>query len=307
MNTEHEILSRLSTVAKRRLSRAILRSVAHGLLYGSAIALVIGVVRLAVVGLSLHWAFSPEVSKWLLHWGPWTGLSAAALLGGALIGASLTMRRKPSPRAALAAAATDVDRHYGLHDRTISALRFLEKTDPSPLEEAQIADCTAHVAQLDPRAVVPGGLPKSIFGALALSALTAATIVTSLGEEPPKGRPGEPLPGMASPGEPPNDKPSPQRAATDAPFAAALEWQAALPGEVMVGRLGSSAGATLEEIVSTVDQAAEATPADAAPKRTPTGIVLQYGPLSLERRQMVRRYFESIRSDAAPAPAPAAP
>ncbi len=166
MNTEHEIVTRLTAVAKRRSGRAVLQSVARGLLYGSAIALAVGVVRLAMVGLPLDWIFSPEVSEWLLHWAPWTGLAAAALLGGTLTGGWLAIRLKPSPGGALAAAATDVDRHYRLHDRTITALRFLEKADPSPLEEVQIADCTARLTELDPRAVIPGGLPKSIFGAL---------------------------------------------------------------------------------------------------------------------------------------------
>ena len=152
-NTEHEILARLTTVCSAERRRAVLGATGRGLLGGSAIAVALGLVNLALGAAPLFSTLLPDASSWLVRWALLPGAAVVALLAGPSIAAWRAARRRPDRHAAAAA----VDRHYGLDDRTRTALVFLEKTDRKPLEQMQIADCAERLAGIDPRAV-GGGL-----------------------------------------------------------------------------------------------------------------------------------------------------
>lgn len=310
-DTQHEIITRLTLVCKRQRSRAVLQGVGRGLLYGSAIALAIGLLSLALAMWPFPPAVLPDAAKWLFHWALLTGLAVTALVVGPLIGVWHAVRHEPEMHAAAAL----VDRHYRLQDRTITALGFLEKADRRPLEEMQIADCTERLSRLDPRAVVRLGLPRPLPAALVLSALAVAAIVAPAGVRPPKGPPVEPAPEATAADEPTVEEPSPLAAATAARSAAEIEWQVAPLGEVIESRSSLPADATLEEIASdtgrpaTGSRAGDSAGAGDAEGKRPTEIVLEGELLPLEHRRTIRRYFESIRPQEheLPGQPPAAP
>ena len=74
-------------------------------------------------------------------------------------------------------AAAAVDEHYGLKDRTLSALDFVSHDRATPIHELQVADAEAHLAKADPRKVVPFRVPKVLPYALAACALALALLV----------------------------------------------------------------------------------------------------------------------------------
>lgn len=272
-----------------------MQSVACGLLYGSAIALALGLLSLALAMWPAQ-LLLPAALKWLFHWVLLTGLAVTTLVVGPLIGLWHAIHREPD----LHAAAALVDRSCRLQDRTVTALGFLEKAERRTLEDLQIADCTEHLSRLDPRAVVHIGLPRRLTAALVLSALAVAAIVAPAGVGPPKQPPGEPVPEATATDEPPVEKPAPLPSATTARSAAKVEWHVAPLGEVVESRSSLLAGDTLEEITSEKGRpaaggrAGDSAGADDAQGKRPTEIVLEVEFVPLEHRRTVRRYFQSI-------------
>jgi len=275
----------------------VLEAAGRGLLCGSAIALALGLVSLALARWPLHLTVLSGLSQGFLHWTVLSGLAAAALLIGPCVGAWFAVRREPDWLAAAAA----VDRRYQLHDRTVTAITFLEKAERTPLEELEIADCMERLAQADPRSVVHVGLPRPMPAALLLSVLAVAAIVGPVAVEPSAGTPGEPPAEAATVAKPAEDKLPPDAAAMAARFAAEIKWQAAPSAEVVVNRSNLLVGATLEEVISGADEAAmhgrtdgSGRAGDSERAKQPE-IVLEGELLPWEHRRTIRRYFESIR------------
>ncbi|HUT90785.1 MAG TPA: hypothetical protein VMY37_14875 [Thermoguttaceae bacterium] len=306
--TEHEIFARLTPVCSAQRRRAVLQATGRGLLGGSAIAVALGLVNLALGTAPLFATVLPDASWWLVRWGLLPGVAVVALLAGPSIAAWRAARRKPDRHAAAAA----VDRHYGLDDRTRTALAFLEKIDRKPLEEMQIADCAERLAGLDPRAVVPGGLPKPWGAALALSLLAVAAIAGPLAIRPPTcpavaaqgtetGAQGAKAAGAPATG--PTDERPAAGAPPSAPLAAEIKWRVAPSAEVVVTRANLLDGVPLEEAIfdedrpGAPDRSVAPGDADKVKPGGPTQIVLEGELVPWRHRLTVRRYFRSLRPD----------
>ena len=145
------IYSALNPVRVRQQRLFALRCAAVGLLGAGLLGAAIGAVRL-VFGFDV-----PSSALGLLAVGPAVGL----LFG--------FVARRSWHQAAVA-----VDTHYGLKDRTVTALAFATTTTPSAFQDLQFADATAHLTTLDPKAVVPLKAPRSLPAGLA--ALAAAVL-----------------------------------------------------------------------------------------------------------------------------------
>jgi len=161
---------------------------------------------------------------------------------GVLIGAWRGGRRTPQWLASAA-----VDAHYHLKDRTVTALRFLEKSPRTPLEEMQIADATRRLVQVDPRAVVPRGFPKLLvpaFGLFAAVWLLAWPIRLESPESPVERKPPERAPGPSAADTEPFDEAGARE------LRAQIKWRQAPPATVVTGRTHLRARETLEEVVS---------------------------------------------------------
>ena len=292
---EHEIVSRLTPVRTRQQKLALLRCVGRGLWFGSAAAIVLGLLNLGLLNGPL--TTLPELLNWPVHWAVLPGLALAVLVVGPSVAAWLGRPRDSGWQAAAAA----IDRHYHLQDRTVTALRFLDKPNPRPLEEMQIADCAQHLVQVDPRAVVQVGLPSPMPGALVLLALAVAAIVLPVVLGPSAASSVESAPETAA--QPPQAEPSPgaDTAATGRSDVE-INWRVAPPGEILVNRTNLLTRATLKQVVSGTGQGTagkEAGEADrhAAAKQIRKGseTVLEGELLPLEHRRTIRLYFESIR------------
>ena len=77
---------------------------------------------------------------------------AGGLVGGAIIGTALKQSWKE--------AAAAVDRHYGLKDRTTTALEFANQTTPSGFQQLQLNDAREHLQRINAAAVVPYRVSK---------------------------------------------------------------------------------------------------------------------------------------------------
>lgn len=108
-------------------------------------------LRCAVVGLiggavatAVAWGVGQVVNvSWLVG----AGLLAAGPVVGLLVGFAL--------RRSWHAAAVAVDGHYGLKDRTVTALAFAEQPQPSELQSLQISEAMSHLSAVEPTAVAP--------------------------------------------------------------------------------------------------------------------------------------------------------
>jgi tetratricopeptide (TPR) repeat protein len=147
------ILTKLEPVRRRQLGLEVLRLAAIGLLAGSLVGIVLGLLR---------WqGLDPRNAA------VWAGV---VLLAGPVLGALVGVARGRSSRVAAAA----VDSHYNLKDRAVSAVNFLGRGLSTPVHELQLADAEQHLAGLDPRRVVPFRLPAAM-------PLAAAALVLALG------------------------------------------------------------------------------------------------------------------------------
>src|SRR5688500_9309877 len=133
------IYAALKPVRARQQRLFALRCAAAGLVAGGVGAAAVGVARLAL-GLEL----TPWIGAAVLAAGPTLGL----LVGFAL-------------RRSWHGAAEAVDSHYGLKDRTVTALAFANQQTPTDLHTLQLADAAAHLGSIQPKAVVPATAPKA--------------------------------------------------------------------------------------------------------------------------------------------------
>jgi hypothetical protein len=146
------ILERLEPVSRRQLRLEVLRWAVLGLLAGSVASVCLGLLRwqgAAVAG----WGF-------------------VVLLAGPAIGAIVALVLGRSAKIAASAA----DEHYGLKDRTVSAVDFLSRDRHSPLHELQLADAEEHLQALDPRRIAPLRMPAAAPYAAAALILALAVL-----------------------------------------------------------------------------------------------------------------------------------
>ncbi len=156
-----ELRSRLQPVQRRQVLQSITTWVITGLLCGAAVGLGFALTRLA------------------MSWSDGGWMAGLALVAGPVL-ASLAAVVWLVPRPNWIAAAQAVDRHYGLKDRTESALDFARRTIPADKQafaELQLADAMQHLNNVDPEAVAPLKAPRLLSGALMA---TAAAVVFAL-------------------------------------------------------------------------------------------------------------------------------
>jgi hypothetical protein len=143
-----------------------------GLLAGSIAGIVLGLTRWTA-----GWPASPAAALIVLAAGP---------AAGVLVG--LLWRRSWHDAAAA------VDAHYGLKDRTTTALAFLTKSDTTTLQELEIHDAQEHLTSVQPRKVVPFRVPRPLPYAAGLLAAAIVLIVWPLTLTRVQAEPSEPLP-----------------------------------------------------------------------------------------------------------------
>ena len=156
-----ELRSKLQPVQRRQLFQSMSSWVITGLLCGAAIGMGCALARLAV------------------HWLDGSWMTALALIAGPIV-AGLAAVIWLMPRPNWIEAARAVDRHYGLKDRTESALDFAGRKIPADKQafaDLQLADAMQHLAQVQPEVVAPMKAPRLLTGALVAS---AAAIVFAL-------------------------------------------------------------------------------------------------------------------------------
>ncbi len=132
----HESMYRLLAPVRRRQQVSFaLRLLVYGLLIGSLGGLLLGLLG------------------WRMGWPAATWLSVALGLGPvlALLSALAGLVWQRSWRGAAVA----VDTHYGLKDRSATALDFLARPDAGAMHRLQIADAVEHLRSIDPCQVVP--------------------------------------------------------------------------------------------------------------------------------------------------------
>lgn len=152
---QESVLNVLALVGRRQRAAFALRSMAYGLLAGSLLGVAFGVVR---------WRWGVALPLWLIA-------SSGPLV--ALLAVLLELLR----RGGLHDAAAAVDRHYQFKDRSATALEFLGKASPTPLQSLQIADAAQHLQRVDPRDVAPLKRPRSLWYALGSWALAVGVAV----------------------------------------------------------------------------------------------------------------------------------
>jgi hypothetical protein len=151
------ILGTLKPVRRRQQSLLMIRWGAVGLLVSSLIGLALGLIQWRFPGLK----FSTL----------WVG---SVLAAGPLAGVLIALIRDESWHRAAEA----VDTEYRLKDRTLTALDFETNRYTTPVHELQLADAEAHLAQVDPRRVVPFRVPRVV--PYALGTLSAAVLLLGL-------------------------------------------------------------------------------------------------------------------------------
>jgi hypothetical protein len=159
---ERAIYARLAQVRRRQRRLFVERLASAGLLFGSALGLILG------------------FGRWLGEWPITPGEAVLVFLAGPAIGAMLGLVWPLRWHAAAAA----VDSHYRLKDRIVTALAFLSKPEKTPLDELQVRDAADHLSQVDPQAVVPWRMPKLLPASVAAMAAAFALIVWPAGSRP---------------------------------------------------------------------------------------------------------------------------
>jgi hypothetical protein len=265
---QHEIFNRLALVRQRLRQQSILVALGPSLLIGSALAAALAFLKLAL----------PFVAAAIV--------AALPLLIAPTLGAWIAARRKPE----WAVAAAAVDRHYGLHDRTLTALRFLGKADPKPMEAMQIQDAQAHLGRVDPKAVVPLRVPRYVVAG-AILFLIAVVLIAWPFDQPSSSAISQP--DTVTDGPPSEEasggEPQPKQALD-------LPWRVAPAGTVAANRTNLITGATLGELVAgSGDRPPRREASESARPPAPDEKVLEPEPLPPEHRQTIRRYFQLIR------------
>ncbi len=155
-----EIRTRLSGVQRRlRLMRSI-QWLVSGLFAGTVLALVLAVL----------WRVEMNVAWWT----PLVALGACGL-AGAILGLVLPLSWQKS--------ATEVDSHYQLKDRSLTALEFAGDDRNDPLRKLQVEETLQRLEDVDPNRVVPWRRPNWLLASLG-TGLVAVTIMLWPVQEP---------------------------------------------------------------------------------------------------------------------------
>ncbi len=159
----------LAQVQRRMRWQRAARAATLGSAAGSAVGLL----------LALSWALMPPSPAAPFLTAPtMLSLGLLPLLFGfafGLIAASVASLRSPSR----IAAALLVDRYYGMKDRTLSAIEFLEKDDQDAMRAFQIADTQLHLRKVRVEDCVPIELPRAARNA-AVACCVAAVGIAAL-------------------------------------------------------------------------------------------------------------------------------
>jgi len=164
----------LTAVRRRQQLLFALKCAGYGLLTSAVLGVLAGINRLlfdaslTLGGIALLFAAGPVL--------------------GVLVG--FIIRRSWS------AAATAVDTHYELKDRTISALEFSSAASGDVLRELQIDDAAEHLTQLQPAEVIPFRWPKALGLATATTIVAAGLLFWPRAASTVNADPAEPLPGV---------------------------------------------------------------------------------------------------------------
>lgn len=165
----------LSPVVRRQRALLMLRGMLVGCVIASLAGMYLGVVRL------LGREVSPLAAIAVLAGGPLLGLIIGAMAGWG-------WRR----------AARAVDDHYGLKDRSFTALAFSEGPADDALRTLQIRDAEGHLAKVSAREVVPFRMPKTLpYAAATLAAAIVLLAWPPLGSKKVEAAAPEPLPAAA--------------------------------------------------------------------------------------------------------------
>lgn len=148
------ILAALSSVRLRRRLQSALSFGTAGLLGSGLACLLLGIVRL----------FTRESL-------PPSTIAGILLAGPAIGGVLGFLWTQPWHRSASA-----VDTHYGLKDRTVTALEFADSAESSPFHDLQLQDATRHLASVNARQVAPLRIPRQT-PAVALTLLLSAALL----------------------------------------------------------------------------------------------------------------------------------
>lgn len=151
---EKQVYEALTPVRRRQRWQVALHGAVRGLLGAAVAGILVGLWKFAA-GQAVTW----QLATGILATGPVVGAIAGLLL------------RRSWQQAALA-----VDGHYGLKDRTVTALEFLDKEGGSAFHELQLAEATSHLETVDAKDVVPFRTPNQSKWAV----LTAALAIGSL-------------------------------------------------------------------------------------------------------------------------------
>ena len=154
---------------------------------------------------------------------------------------------------------------------------------------------------VDAKAAVAVFLPEFVLVTGLSVVLSAVAIGLPLAAGRIAGPPMEPAPEPSAATAPAGQEAAPDRAATGASLAEAVDWRVAPSGEVKVSRAALTGGLTLEEVVFGADPSAGLGQTEGQARRPETlaqeapEIVLGGETIPLEHRRTVHRYFESLR------------
>ncbi len=149
-SSDTELKQLLEPICRRMKQRTAVLNAWHGLTVAGALSIVLGLYGIFAASLL------PLAASLLL------------ILVVPTIAALLPMMSKSDWRQA----ARLVDRHYGLKDRTATALELAQRPEQLPIHQMQLRDAMRHLQRVEAKAVVPLAMPRnlvSIAGLLALA------------------------------------------------------------------------------------------------------------------------------------------
>jgi hypothetical protein len=163
---ESKILAALSPVRLRQRYQSVTSGVIYGLLCSGVVGVILGATRL-ITG-------DPVSMQTVL----------TALLAGPVVGAIIGLLwARPWKQAASA-----VDTHYELKDRTVTALEFAKTAEQTPFHQLQLDDATAHLANVDAKRAAPIRMPRQFPWVAASLALAATLLLWPLHAKPVQAR-----------------------------------------------------------------------------------------------------------------------
>jgi hypothetical protein len=160
------IQAALRRVRSRQQTLFALRCVVVGLIVGAVGGLAVGLTRQVL---------DTDISRLI---------GAAVMIACPVLGLVVGLGFRRDWHAAAAA----VDAHYGLKDRSVTALAFAAQPAPSELQSIQMSDALAHLNSIQPELVVPFRVPRA--WPVALASLAASVVVLALGVNTPEAQAG---------------------------------------------------------------------------------------------------------------------